>query len=395
MTRKRHDSEGPFEQPALNKTEQLVADLIAADGRLVVRDLAGRELVNLRQRAYSAQRRGRIPAGKHVRVRHTPEGLVIELLDGQSGNELGAPELPVPEHVARYHHVAREFRDHTSLHEVSREQLPRVLRIIHAIVVEAERRGWSVRRVPGPARDGYSHLGLAGWKPSRDGQLIFEIPGGDPSSPHRVNVRISEKGVEPRIDYEQRLGQYRADREKFGYQSKIPTMPKPYDRNATGQIDVAVLGRSGRQSSWGDRHRWTVEDRLPQMMRELEARAADAEAERLARQRRLAEERHAWEVAMVEANRKFLTAHQCKIMLERSRSWREAEELRSYCNAVEARHGPEAIAAEESAKRWLEMVRAYADQLQELPVVPARPRIRPDDLKPYLGGLSPHGPKGS
>jgi hypothetical protein len=34
------------------------------------------------------------------------------------------------------------------------------------------------------------------------------------------------------------------------------------------------------------------------------------------------------------------------------------------------------------------------DPLASPPVMPAEPEVRPEDLKPYLGGLSPYGPSG-
>jgi hypothetical protein len=34
------------------------------------------------------------------------------------------------------------------------------------------------------------------------------------------------------------------------------------------------------------------------------------------------------------------------------------------------------------------------DPLASPPVMPAEPEVRPDDLKPFLSGLSPYGPSG-
>jgi hypothetical protein len=76
---------GPVEQL---KTEQLVADLIAAGGKLVLPDQTAEGGVNWRQRAYAAQRHGRVPAGKHLSVARTEAGFEIELREGATGNEL-------------------------------------------------------------------------------------------------------------------------------------------------------------------------------------------------------------------------------------------------------------------------------------------------------------------
>lgn len=50
------------------KTEQLVANVIAADGRLVLPDETARGGINWRQRAYAAQRHGKVPDGKRLVV---------------------------------------------------------------------------------------------------------------------------------------------------------------------------------------------------------------------------------------------------------------------------------------------------------------------------------------
>jgi hypothetical protein len=157
--------------PPLSKTEQLVADVIAAGGRLTLPDETADGEVNWRQRAYAAQRHGKVPSGKRLFVAWTKAGFEIELLDGETGNELGAEAVPVPARLSKYHPVAQEFRNRTSLHEVSRKALPRVLRIVHALAKEAEGRGYRIACVS-VREDSY---GRSEWKPSHDGQLVFTI----------------------------------------------------------------------------------------------------------------------------------------------------------------------------------------------------------------------------
>jgi hypothetical protein len=67
------------------------------------------------------------------------EELLIELVTDQSvevkGDDLAPALAPVavPARLSKYHLVAREFRDRSSLHEVSRKALPRTLRIVQAL----------------------------------------------------------------------------------------------------------------------------------------------------------------------------------------------------------------------------------------------------------------------
>jgi hypothetical protein len=341
--------------------------------------------VKWRQRAYAAQRHGKVPAGKRLSVSWTKAGFEIELLDGETGNELGAEAVPVPARLSKYHRVAQEFRNRTNLHEVSRKALPRVLRIVHALANEAERRGYEVAC----ARVREDSYGRSEWKPAHDGQLVFTING------HELKVRLWEKGAGLRGPYERQWKRWQEDREKPFREMLFLNRPKPYDSGATGELNIEALGWShGRQGSWGDRKRWTLEDRLPQLMRELETQAVEAEERRLAKEREEAERQRQWEAAMERAKVRLIEDHRVDVLRTRVAAWREADAIRAYCDAAEARHGTDTIAADREAAQWLAFAREHAERAQQLPRMPADPEITHDALKPYLGRWSPYGPRG-
>jgi hypothetical protein len=366
---------------SLAKTEQLVADVIAAGGKLTLPDETMRGGVNWRQRAYAAQRHGKVPAGKHLTVSSGGDRFVIELKDGATGNELDVDPVHVPARVTRYHPVAQRFRDRTGIHEVSRKALPRTVKIVHAIATELERRGHTVECATAP-RDSY---GQTDYKPKHEGQLTARIDG------HEVKLRIWEKGVGVRGPWERAKAYYEANRLNFdlGY---LPSRPQPFDKGATGELNLAVLGYTDRQASWGDRQRWNLEDRLGQALRELETQAAEAEERRLQREREQAERQRQWEAAMEAATRRFIADQRQKVLEQGVQAWEAADAIRSYCDAVEARHGAEAVASDPTAGAWLQLARSRADEAQSLPRMPPEPAITPEDLKPYLGGWSPYGP---
>jgi hypothetical protein len=117
-----------------------------------------------------------------LRIELVTDGTVTE--EGQED----PPKLlavPVPARLSKHHRVAREFRDRTNLHEVSRKALPRVLRIVHALAVEAERRGYEIACV----RIHDDSYGRSEWKPARDGQLVFTVGG------HQLKVRIGRRAL--------------------------------------------------------------------------------------------------------------------------------------------------------------------------------------------------------
>jgi hypothetical protein len=94
---------------------------------------------------------------------------------------------------------------------------------------------------------------------------------------------------------------------------------------------------------------------------------------------------------MDDARLRMVEDHRLEVLRTRIRAWQEAKAIREYCDAVEARHGAEAMTDPQVAE-WLAFARAQADRAQELPRMPADPEITPEGLKPYLGAWSPYGP---
>jgi hypothetical protein len=330
---------------------KLVADVIAAGGKLLLPDETVTGGVNWRQRAYAAQRHGRVPDGKRLSVVWSSKGFEIELLDGRASIDLNAEPVRVPARVVNYHPAVREFRDHADAHEVSRKLLPRALRIMHALARELDKRGHKITCVRART-DSYSR---SEWKATTEGQFAVTING------HELRLRLSEKGLGLR------------------------------GPGAIGQLEISIVGYGRRQRAWGDRKRWSLEDRLPQLLAELETLATEAEQCRLAREREEEERRQAWEKAMVLAREGAIEQLNVETLRRRVDVWEEAERIRAYCDAVEQRHGEE-ISSDPEAARWLQFARQHADRAQRLPRMPADPELRSDDLTPFLGGWSPYGP---
>lgn len=383
-------------QPNVSVTQQLVNEVIAAGGSLRVprKHWNDRDGVDYERRARLAESYGKVPSGGRLVVKSaSPDELLIELMTGgaaarKGGADEPASELPpvrVPARLSKYHPVAREFRDRTILHEVSRKALPRVLRIVHALAVETERRGYDV----GCVRVHEDSYGRTEWKPAQDGQLVFAI------NSHQLKVRIWEKGAGQRGPYEHQLKRWKHDREQPYRLMQFVERPKAYDSGATGELNIEALGSAyGRQKAWGDRSRWRLEDRLGNLMHELEVQAVEAEERRLAREREEAERQRQWEAAMEHAKQRFVEEHCLEVLRNRVRAWQEAEAIRAHCEAIEARHGAERVGADPDASAWLALARKRADRVQELPHMPADPEITHDGLKPYLGRWSPYGPHG-
>jgi len=338
---------------------------------------------NYRQLVDAAQRWNKIPEGKRLVTDLDRGELEIRLVDAPEGSAIALVPVPVPARLTKPHPVARQFREDTKRHRVSRAQLSRAVRIVHALATDSERRGYEVRKLSAdlPPRRGYAHR-------SMKGGADFEIVLRD----HRYPLHIMEEKVPLRGVWEDEQSWRKNDR--YYRLSSDDAFSGRYDKNATGKLTISLDGysREGRQSSWGDRRSWTLEEKLPEILREIEVRAVEDDC-RAERERRKEEERQRqWELAMERAKERFVDSYRGKVLRAHAAAWQEAIELRRYLDALEETHGDDPDATE-----WIEWVRDYIkrlDPLNSAQTLPTPEEISAEELKPFLGGLSPYGPRG-
>lgn len=362
----------PPRQANVSVTRQLVDEVINGGGTLRVSNDAGGD--NYWRRAQLAERHGKVPDGKRMVVSRVGDEIEIKLLDSPA--RLG--EVSVPGRVSRYAPVVRRFRDAKTRHEVSRAEMPRMLRILQGLVVEAERRGFDVEIVEGEEPRRY---GSAGWSGGRDGHLRFSIRG------HSESLRIREEGLPSRSYWIQQNSTY-----DYVKGESRPGPLSEYEEGATGRLEIEIVGYGGggRASKWGDRRSWALEEKLPEILREIEMRAVEAEERKREAERREAERQRQWELAMERAKGRWLEAYRGQILERQADQWRTAETVRAYVDAMAA------FAVGEEAEEWIEWSRAHADLVDPLTdgVRPPEPpdSIPLDELRPFLDGWSPYGP---
>jgi hypothetical protein len=386
-------------QANISVTQQLVRDVEAAGGSLRVprRNWSQPGGIDYRHRALLAERFRKVPVGKRLEVRVVGEELEIVLVDApdQADEPLDLVPIAVPMRVGRYHRCAREFRDLTARHEVSKAQLQRTVLLVHAIAVEAERRGWSAE----VAKAGVDRSGGVAWSGSRDGHFILDAQG------HAFVLRVREKGVRTRGPWEEEVHRYRnVPRESHFYRDrKLPS--GPYDAEATGQLDLELdrhWSLKGRQARWGDRQGWRLEERISHLFREIEERVIElgriGEERRLAAEqaadkaRREAEERgRTWRALMREAEVRAADERRVAHLRNQADAWEEAERLRRYCRAMEEAYGDHP-----DTGAWIDWVRNHAvtlDPLREAPTEPDPVESTPEELQRHLpAGWRVEGP---
>jgi hypothetical protein len=368
-------------QANVSVTQQLVDDVVAAGGTLRVprRKFHKRGEVDYTRRAELAQNYGKVPPGMAlVTAIASDDELEIKLVDAFGGHGSELVPVPLPEKVSRYHRVVREFRDRADRHEVSRAAMPRALRILQAVIVEAERRCYDVSLVPDGEADAYGRR--SDWIGSKHGHLVISV-NGDAES-----IRVSEDGLSSRTYWVKKNGKWNGSR-------YVPPPLAEYEADATGRLTLALVSgwqRRGRAASWSDRQSWTLDEKLPDLLHEIEVRAAEAEERRQDAARKADEQRRQWETAMETARQKFAESLRTEALSTQVGQWRNANEIRAYCDTAERRY------SDETTQTWIAWARAYADDLDPLrmpPKAPAPPDdVRPEDLRPFLQGWSAYGP---
>jgi hypothetical protein len=237
----------------------------------------------------------KVPAGKRIVSRRDKGELVIRLDDAIEGTDVEARPVPVPRRGNRLHPVAGQFRDAAEHHEVSKAALPRAVRIVHALAEEAKRRGFECTNVEA-SPDQY---GRRQWSGGNNGHLQIAVRG------HRYALRITEEGVPSRTWWE-RENRYRS------WQRGERANTKRYDADATGRLKITLLAgyaREGRALSWADRSSWALEDKLPELLQELEIRAAEDDHRRREAERAAEERERLWELEMERAKARYVEAY--------------------------------------------------------------------------------------
>lgn len=374
-------------------TKQLVDDVIAAGGTVVVPAKSWREpeSIDYRRRARLAEQHGKVPMGKLLAIRNLPDGeLEIALVDGPTlpGRDGRPKPIEVPDRVTRYHPAAKAFRDGRDRHEVSKEMLGRAARIVHVLAREAAARGWEVR-IADASPNAY---GRESWTPNKDGHLVVN------TEDELFWFRLREGKVNVRGHWEQEVEHYRnVDPDDAWWRDR--ELPRgPYDASADGKLELQLFcdhsyAYQGRQSRWGDRQRWNLEDRLTDAVLEVEIRAAEAvHREERKREAAIAAKRRAeeeakqreidFEIHLKEAWQRLFEARQAKELRSQASAWAEAVALSAYCDAVEGVHGDDP-----EARRWLEWARSFIEKLDPLDKAPALSEITEapyDELQQYM-----------
>lgn len=332
------------------------------------------EIAEWRKVVDFAKRNGMVPAGKRIEKSRWYNGdLHIVLRKGAHPNAKPpldpAQRIEVPEQVDELHPLLTRLKDPASVLDVSAEQLPRALRIMHSVLVEAEHRGYNT-----------------GW--TDETAASVQISSGSFRLYVTMTEELEKRDVVP-------TAKDLASKKVYDWQRFQPETKSV--RSGKLRLQVATEGRRWDRSAWwADRQRWTVEDKVGEILAEITKRIT-AEQDRIAaeEQEKLQRQRD-WEAAMANARVSFQEHRRVTALNAQLERWQNASAIRNYCNAVEAtRPTGDAVEETHAQSSWLEWCRSYADQIDPVRAGAGAPKDiepGPSDLQPYLGKFSAYGP---
>lgn len=348
------------------KRRKAAADLVATlqrDGELVIEGATPEQRDDTRKVVDFAKRNGLVPTGQRIEKSQWRTGDIrVRLVSGfhvNSRSALDADRISVPPSVDEWHPLLAALGKPGEVLGVSEDRLPRAMRIMHALLVEAQQRGYEV-----------------GWSDDTSRGVEIRIHG------FAQAVTMEEEWVK------QEILPSAAELERttlYDWQRVRPEVQKV----PSGKMVMSVSGLGGcsTQRRWADRKRWSLEDRLGDVLAAVEDVAQDKAERKRAEDEKEAARQRDWEDAMASARVAFRRDKRVKALLEQLDGWEQARRVRAFSEAAR-RTG-------RSDPAWLEWVESYADEIDPLTgriTAPADVEPKPEELRPYLGRWSPYGP---
>ena len=273
----------------------------------------------------------------------------------------------------RAHAAVRAINVDSSLLPFKHPTRARGLRLLDALARAAEHKGYSVE----------------GAKTSRecnsDGAvLVFRLR----EHPYRVRM-VELMDRVPHVPTKTELRE--AERHSW---VRIPT----HDPVPSGRLQVEILGYSSHPAKFADTKRQTLDERLPYVLQALERRAADDEARRIQRKNEEAARRRQWEQVHANAIVEYQEASRAAVLTAHVERFAMVRRIDEYLSALRDHMKSLADSNEHSAAHdwedWVSNYRAGLDPFSERVGMPSVPEPKPEDLKPFMRGLSPYGPDG-
>jgi len=283
-------------------------------------------------------------------------------------------EVPFDASPRRFHALATNYRDNRDYQRVSKDHVPRAVRILHALAIEAEPRGYRIA-LPSDVK-----LRLRGsMSTDVEGQLALVIGN------NVFGIAISEvpgKG---------------GDRLPYQRDQRLPAWQKSRSHAfvSTGRLELEITNwaSTNRKSTFRDARSVGLESLLADVLVEIEVRNLEADWEHDETVRKAAEKLARWQRAMVAAEADLHESRRVLILRDQLARSSEATDIRRFVEFARAAR-PELSDEMTPENEWLVWAQNYANKIDPLLLpfpMPAARSHRPEDLKPFMGRWSPYG----
>lgn len=258
---------------------------------------------------------------------------------------------------------------------------PRAMRILDALVLEMQARGWSVQAGQAPLVTRPRRT--ANIPPDQLGHLRVQIDADT------FHVCLTQ--VVTRVEHV-------ATKSELARSGRGWGSPPKYDEVQSDELEIVLRGEGTVHwgSRWADCDDTPLERSLARVLQEVELRHQSLNDARAARARRQEAEQREWEQAKARALERFQADYRVHILLDRVKQLQLTAEIRGYADAVrEAAEGYQEDAQRDAAREWADWAADYADSIDPLrePVAgPARAKASDQALAEYMHPWSPYGP---
>jgi hypothetical protein len=281
--------------PQPNKGDLLIAELIAAGGRIVVQREYRAGGPNWPARIASAARSKQLPADKYIAYGWCQGGIEIVLKDIPAWRTEALAPIAVSERLTNPLPAVTSVRDGNRPLPLTKAALPRALRLLQALFTECERRGYKVKLIP----DGRPQY--------KQGRL--QLTDQFTVQPPEVTVGVAVSQQNDRVEHVPTAAEL-AQSAKNSW-VKIPR----YDYVPSTRLSIRLTGgQVHRQMEWSDSKDAALDDVLPQMVQEMELRSAAAVAKRKADEEAATLKRQRWEAAVAQARLAYREAFRAKAL---------------------------------------------------------------------------------
>lgn len=352
---------------AVSPTDELLARIQAAGGTLTVKAEGDeRNLRRLDAQILAIHRYRKLPPPRRLLVERPDWGTRI-LTIATLPDWIGAvpSHVPVPGQLRNPAPAIASLREAGHL-AVAGQARARALRLLQALAAAASQRGYTVTAVA-PAKDEYG-------RPARDpAHLLFRVQG------HDIALSITQEN--DRSEHVPTASEV-ARKERDSWYS----IPK-CDHSPSPRLRISLHGWfEHHQTTWADGVRVSLDDKLGEILQQIEICSDLAERHQQAqrereRQRQLEEQRR-----VDRATARLIQSHRADVLDAQLKAWQKARQLDDFLTAMASRISQiDDLEAATAASAWLTWARDYTARLDPL----SQPVTMPPDPNPTAAALGP------